>query len=180
MDIFAHIASELSVTISCCINSQQSVKTCKCSPNTPDGYKCALQQLWKVLGAWHQSAVVTGTAWLDLAHVVNNANYANEQPNDDGEGFKSCRMASLWAYVCVCVCALMRGWEGRVGCLAPDGEHLCVCWADKWWSEHTRRHPQVSLHAYLALLRFHLNLCQWWRGSIHMQSFIRTHRALIA
>lgn len=64
-------------------------------------------------------------------------------------------------------------WRMRVarawGCLAPHGEHLCVC--NKWQSEHTHTHtsihPQVSLHASVALLHFHLDLCQWWRGSIH-------------
>lgn len=72
------------------------------------------------------SAALTGTAWLHSAHLVNNANYANQEANDDDEWFKSYGIGSL---MCVCVCLWGR-WEGGRG-VWHLMVSICVCRTDK-------------------------------------------------
>lgn len=62
------------------------------------------------------SAVLTNTARLHAAHLLNAVNYANHNCNGDDEGFKS-RISSSKPG------ALKRHGWGR---LAHDGEPLCV------------------------------------------------------
>lgn len=149
--------------------SQQSLRAWKCAINPPDEEQVAPSATWKSARSltfvscpdWHSLAPLK-LIWLTvLIMLIRNLMMMMR-------GFKSHSIASLEC-LCVLVGVVVRG-GGAGGAEVPGTWWWAsVCRTDKWWNQHAHRRPQVSLHAYLALPRFHLNLYQRWRGSIHTE-----------